>query len=176
MPSITSRPPILAPAFTARANFSLTAFEINSRPQNNLLQMFQVDTFLRGTFVLVFKFCWVIVNVTCLTFERGISVFIAESSYSFDIDHHRITRFNRGCFAMHISFGWLWHALMNKTRMNVDSRVLDRGALYFTEHFAIWQTLVINRWIGNWVYGPLDGRVWQLYGRVWVQTKENVNQ
>ena len=139
MPSITSRPPILAPAFTARANFSLTAFEINSRPQNNLLQMFQVDTFLRGTFVLVFKFCWVIVNVTCLTFERGISVFIAESSYSFDIDHHRITRFNRGCFAMHISFGWLWHALMNKTRMNVDSRVLDRGGLYFTEDFAIWQ-------------------------------------
>ena len=139
MPSITSRPPILAPAFTARANFSLTAFEINSRPQNNLLQMFQVDTFLRGTFVLVFKFCWVIVNVTCLTFERGISVFIAESSYSFDIDHHRITRFNRGCFAMHISFGWLWHALMNKTRMNVDCRVLDRGGRYFTEDFATWQ-------------------------------------
>ena len=135
MPSITSRPPILAPAFTARANFSLTAFEIDSRPQNKGSKLI----FLRGTFVLVFKFCWVIVNVTCLTFERGISVFIAESSYSFDIDHHRITRFNRGYFARHISFGWHWHALMNKTRMNVDCRVLDRGGLYFTEHFAIWQ-------------------------------------
>ena len=76
-------------------------------------------------------------NVTCLKFERGISVFIAESSYSFDIDHHRITRFNRGYFARHISFGWHWHALINKTRMNVDSRVLDRSGLYFTEDFAI---------------------------------------
>ena len=40
-----SWPPIHAPAFTARANFSLTASEIGSRPQNNLLQVFQVDIF-----------------------------------------------------------------------------------------------------------------------------------